>query len=973
MLVGPAPWDQLLAAKGLPSLRDTSLLAFDPLRRPIALLRFAAAVALVAGLAIALSRLGIEWQWFSQFNAQAVALNRWSIQIVTFCLVMGLGGYLQWKLLQRSWRLRRVIDAKDLPPSPLVALRGWTLLLLYGALLFLLAGALTYLVIQAQDLIVAPFSGEVITGIPVLADLPAGLLLGLVAGLLAPLLLWPLTTLRLTLAVALAGSATALARGWSLWLPALMAVPFGESDPVTGLDLSFSVLQLPALRLLLSVVFAQGVVGLASCFWLTFTERSSLTDMVFPGLTRSQQQMLQPQLAVLAFVAAMSQCLTPFNLMVEGTGVSAGAGFVDLHVSVPLRLLLALLLLAIGLGLLLPMPAGWMRRKLLIPLGVAALGVPVLQAILAPLVQRLWVQPRELAVESPYLARSIKATRSAFAIDIMNYMTMRPKERLSAADLAKSPGTLANIRLWDTKPLLSTNRELQQLRLYYRFPTAAVDRYPLTADAATKGSQQVIIAAREFDTSALSKKSRSWLNTHMVYTHGYGFTVSPVNTAGDDGLPLYFIKDIGSSAKVLGIAKLGIDSASVRKGLPVGQPRIYFGTMRKPYMIAPSKVAEFDYPDAGLGAINSSLSVRSGIKLYNYFERLMAAIYLGEPRLLFLSSLSPDSILLIRQQVNQRLKALVPFLDFESQPYLVTAKVEHGDGYRRDQYQYWFLDGFTSSRSYPYSDPSSTGLRYLRNPVKAVVDAYSGRVWLYVSDPNDPILRTWQRIFPNLFRPLSAMPKSLLSHIQVPQTQFEIQAEKLLQYHVKNVKSFYDGDDAWSLPLEIYGSATVKLKPYHATLQLPGEGKPEFVLLVPFTPSKRANLVGWLAVRNDPPNYGQQLLVRFPRQRLVLGPQQVSALIEQDPAISYQFGLWDRDGSKVVHGNMLVLPVGDSLLYVEPIYLQSKNSELPTLVRVVVTDGHTFVMQRNLKDALQKLVQAGGNRVAAPIKDPTAP
>ena len=273
----------------------------------MALLRFGAGVVLVAGLAIAFGRLGVEWQWFSQFDAEGVALKRWLIQVITFLLVMGLGAYLQWQQLQRCWRLRRVIDAKDLPPSPLLALRGRSLLLLYGALLLLLAGGLTYLVIQAQDLIVAPFSGQVITGIPVLADLPASLLLGLVGGLLGPLLLWPLTTLRISLAVALAGSATALARGWSLWLPALMAVPFGQRDPVTGLDLSFSVLQLPALRLLLSVVFAQGAVGLASCFWLTFTERSSLTDLAFPGLTRSQQKMLQPQLAVLAFVAAIGQ------------------------------------------------------------------------------------------------------------------------------------------------------------------------------------------------------------------------------------------------------------------------------------------------------------------------------------------------------------------------------------------------------------------------------------------------------------------------------------------------------------------------------------------------------------------------------------------------------------------------------------------------------------------------------------------
>lgn len=915
-----------------------------------------------------MSRLGIEWLWFSQFGAQAVALKRWLIQLLTFALVVGLGGILQLKQLQRCWRLRRVVDPKDLPPAPLVALRGWSLVALFALLLVVMATGLTYLVIQAQDLIDAPFSGQVITGIPRIVDLPAALLLGLVAGLTLPLLLWPLTTLRITLAVALVGSATALARGWSLWLPALLAVPFGQADPVSGLDLSFSVLQLPALRLLLSVVLAQGLVGLAGCFWLTFSERSSLTDLAFPGLTRAQQNVLQPQLALLAFVAALRQCLTPFDLMVKGTGVAAGAGFVDLHVSMPLRLLLAGLLLAIGIGLLVPMPAGWPRRRLLIPLLASALGVPVVQALVAPLVQRIWVQPRELAVESPYLARSIQATRAAFGLEAVYERTLYPKQHLTAADLAQDPGTLANIRLWDSKPLLSTNRELQQLRLYYRFPSAAVDRYPLAADASTKGSQQVLIAARELDTASLPKKSRSWLNRHMVFTHGYGFTVSPVNTAGADGLPLYFVKDIGRSAKVEGIAKLGIDTASVRKALPVGQPRFYFGTSKEPFAIAPSFVKEFDYPDAELGTVHTTYVRRTGINLFHPFNRWMAAVYLGDPRLMFLSTLKPSSKLLIRRQVNDRLRALAPFLHFDSPPYLVTARVPAGQGYRPEQHQYWFLDGYTSSRSYPYSDPSPGGLRYFRNPVKAVVDAYTGQIWLYVSDPQDPILRTWQRAFPELFNPLSAMPVSLLSHIQVPQYQFEIQAERLLQYHVKNVRTFYDGDDAWSLPLEIYGSTNVKVKPYHATLQLPGQSKPEFVLLVPFTPSKRSNLVGWLAARNDPPNYGEQLLVRFPQQRLLLGTQQVSALIEQDPAISYQFGLWNREGSKVVHGNMLVLPVGEGLLYVEPIYLQSKNSELPTLVRVVVTDGHVFVMQRNLKDALERLVARTGKLVAPPLQ-----
>ena len=347
----------------------------------------------------------------------------------------------------------------------------------------------------------------------------------------------------------------------------------------------------------------------------------------------------------------------------------------------------------------------------------------------------------------------------------------------------------------------------------------------------------------------------------------------------------------------------------------------------------------------------------------------MAAVYLGEARLLFSGALTPESKLLMRRQVNERLTALAPFLRFESQPYLVTARVTNSPGYDSHQHQYWLLDGFTTSRSYPYSDPNPSGIRYFRNPVKAVVDAHNGSIRLYVSDPSDPILRTWQRAFPELFQPLRAMPPALLRHIQVPQSQFAIQAERLLRFHVTNVRTFYNGDDVWSIPTEIYGSKTIPVKPYQAELQLPGQSRPEFVLLVPFSPLGRDNLVGWLAARNDAPNYGSQLLVRFPQQRLLLGPQQISALIEQDPAISYQFGLWNRTGSQVIHGNLLVLPVGRGLLYVEPIYLQSRNSDLPSLVRVVVTDGVTFVMERNLEDALTKLVtrQATAPKVPAEL------
>jgi len=937
---------------------------FLPALQPGQVCRWLALAALLLLGIVTVSRLTIEWHWFAEFDAQGLLLRRWLLQITAFVVVMGLGVPLQWQQLQRCWRLCQQARSKVLPAAPILQLGQWGLLLALTLLLLLLAAGLTYLMVQAHDLITAPFSGQVITGMPVLTDLPRGLLLGLALGLLVPLLLRPLTTLRIVLAAALAASATALARGWSLWLPALLAVPFGKPDPLTGLDLSFTVLQLPALQLLLSVVCAQAVVGLAGCLWMTLTEGTSLSDLRYRGLSREQQRVLRPQIAVLALVLAASNALAPFDLMVQGSGVASGAGWVDLHVRLPLRVLLAALLLITALALLLPRPRGWLRRQGLVPLVSAALLVPLAESVMAPLLQRLWVQPRELEVETPYLQRSIEATRDAFALNSMQERLLDPRQELKADDLRQAQGTVANIRFWDSRPLLATNRQMQQLRLYYRFASAAVDRYPLTADPKRDGSRQVLIAARELDTGSLPKAAATWLNRHLVFTHGYGFTVSSVNAVGPDELPLYFVNDLGRGGIVQGIPQLGIPSARAKEVLPVGRPRLYFSSAATPYAIAPSQVREFDYPDGDLN-IYSHYDGRAGIAVGTLPLRLMAAVYLREPRLLASGSLTASSRLLIRRQVNQRLAAILPFLRFESQPYLVTVRLPNSPDFSPGQHQYWMLDGFTTSRSYPYSEANKAGIRYFRNPVKAVVDAYDGRVWLYVSDPSDPILRTWRRAFPELFKPLAAMPQELQDHIQVPQSQFTIQAERLLRYHVTNVRTFYNGDDVWSIPLEIYGSSNVPVRPYHVTIQLPGQSKPEFVMLQPFSPLKRSNMVGWLVARNDPPHYGQLQLVRFPQQRLLLGPQQVSALIEQDPAISYQFGLWNRVGSRLIHGNLLVLPVGNGILYVEPIYLQSKNNDIPTLVRVVVTDGVTFVMEPDLKRALQVMVnrQGRGNTV----------
>ena len=929
--------------------------ALFPPRRPWRSLLILVLIPLALAASVELlSRMVVEWLWFRQFGFQSVLSRRWWFQLLAFAGVMGVGSLLQLKQLQRCWRLRQDQPGKELPPRPILRLGSRSLVLSLLGLMLLLAGGLGYLLIQARGLIAAPFSGEVITGLSVARELPLPALLALMALLVPPLLAWPLTTLRVVLSAALAASATALARGWSLWLPALLAAPFGEGDPLTGLDLSFTVLRLPAIHLLLSVALAQIAVGLAACLLTTLSEGTSLSDLTFPGLSRQQQSVLKPQLALLALTAGLSTALAPFNLMVEGSGVAAGAGWVDLHVRLPLRLLLALLLFLTAAGLLVPIPEGWLRRGVLIPLVLTSLTVPIGEWVLAPLAQRFLVQPRELSLETPFLERSIRATRRAFGLERVRSLTLEPRQTVTQADLASSPGTLDNIRLWDSQPLIAANRQLQQLRLYYTFYSAAVDRYPLQGLSPQDTSQQVLISARELDSNALPKGSRTWLNKHLVFTHGHGFTVSPVNAAGADGLPLFFVKDLGRGARVQGIAKLGISDPDAKQALPIGRPSLYFASGPAPYVIAPTRVQEFSYPEGDLN-VYTHYDGTLGISLAQAWQKFAAAVYLREPRILFTGAITPQTLLLLRRQVNKRLEALAPFLSFESQPYLVTARVSGGKDFRPEQHQYWLLDGFTKSRSYPYSDANPQGLRYFRNPVKAVVDAHDGRLWLYVSDGEDPLLQTWIKAFPELFQPLSAMPKALLQHIRVPQSQFDIQSERLLRYHVTNVSTFYNGDDVWSVPFEIYGTSKTAVKPYYVTMELPGENKTEFVMLLPFTPLKRSNLVGWLAARNDQPHYGELLLVRFPQQRLLLGPQQISALTDQDPAISLQFGLWNRMGSRLFRGNMLVLPIGKGLLYVEPIYLESKSNNLPTLVRVVVSDGSRFVMERDLRTALAKL------------------
>ncbi|MFM7675964.1 MAG: UPF0182 family protein [Synechococcus sp.] len=904
------------------------------------------------------ARFWVEWQWFAQFQFTGVLLLRWALQLAGLLLglALTLGGQL-W--LVRFWRLPRQGPTRlALPPLPYAGF----LLLVYGMQLVSLLMAARL----AHRLLLAPFDPRRLHGLIALEGLPPGPVLAVAVLLLALLLLRPLATARLSAALLGALGSVALARSWSLWSVALVARDSGLREPLLGADISFALLRFPALAFLLTLALVLLLGGLASAFWGLLARPPQLSDGRFAGFTAPVLLALRLPLALLALLAAGAFWLGRHQLLLSTVGSVPGAGWFDVHVSLPLRTLAALLALVLAVVILLPLPRRGVRGKAIAGVALALALTPLLQLLLQPVVQVMVVKPRELERETPYLERSIRATRNAFQLDRISSRNVNPRAHLTREDLAQGQATLRNIRLWDSQPLLATNRQLQQLRVYYRFSEPAVDRY-LLRPGHSAGRQQVIITPREMDQAALPTAARTWLNRHLVFTHGNGFTVSPVNTSGADGLPEYFISDLGASTRVQGSPSLGITADQVRSGIPIGRAALYFGALPSPYALAPSKVEEFDYPQ-GDENFYSHYSGAAGVPIGRPWQRFAASLYLGEPKLISRGALSPESRLLLRREVRERLRTLAPFLRFEGDPYLVSVQLPEEASFRSQQHQYWIVDGFTTSRSYPYSAalPGDPDIRYLRNSVKAVVDAYNGSVVFYVSEPDDPILASWRRLFPSLFQPLWTMPAPLQAHIRYPLRQFELQTAQLLRYHVTDPRVFYSGDDVWQVPMELYGSSQVPVKPYHISAQVAGRQKPEFLLLQPLTPLARPNLAGWLAARSDAPHYGELLLLRFPSQTPIFGPEQMQALINQNPRISQQFGLWDRAGSEVIQGNLLVMPIGEALLYVEPVYLKARKGGLPTLTRVVVSDGTRIAMEDSLEKGIEALLDPRRSSLAAP-------
>lgn len=749
-----------------------------------------------------------------------------------------------------------------------------------------------------------------------------------------------------------------LSEHWDKVLQFFHPTLFNSSEAVFNKDISFYVFTLPVLQLLELWLTGLALYGFVSVLLVYLLSGNSLSEGRFPGFSREQQRHLYGLGGCLMLAIALNFWLSRYELLYSTRGVTYGASYTDVIAQLPANTILSILAIAIAAiffwYLLLRYRKSLCNRLLFYGLGlysVLAVGIGI---VLPYAVQYLLVQPNELAKERPYIERAIALTRQAFALNNIDTQSFSPQGQLSEADLRANELTIRNIRLWDKQPLLETNRQLQQIRLYYRFPDADIDRYTIATEAdKNKNSdrRQILISARELDYSAVPQQAQTWVNQHLIYTHGYGFTLSPVNTVAPGGLPEYFVRDIGSDRA----GALTVSNEAVRDSIPIGNPRIYYGEITNNYVMTGTSVRELDYPSGSENAYNI-YDGRGGINVGSSWRKLLFAKYLNDWRMVFTPEFLPETKVLFRRNIIQRVQAIAPFLRFDRDPYLVAADPQDPN-IQTQSSLYWIVDAYTTSDRYPYSDPASVGINYIRNSVKVVIDAYHGSVNFYVADRSDPIIKTWLAIFPSLFKPLDAMPASLRNHIRYPIDFFKIQSEQLMTYHMSDPQVFYNREDQWQIPNEVYGDKPQLVEPYYLITSLPIVPFEEFILLLPYTPSQRTNLIAWLAARSDGENYGKLLLYVFPKQRLVFGPEQIEARINQDPVISQQISLWNRQGSRTIQGNLLIIPIEQSLLYVEPLYLEATQNSLPTLVRVIVAYENRIVMAQTLEQALQAIFQ----------------
>ncbi len=723
---------------------------------------------------------------------------------------------------------------------------------------------------------------------------------------------------------------------WGVFLRFLYQVPYGANDPLYDKDIGFYLFALPAyvvvknwmlLTLFLSALLAGAV------YWVHGDIRYDAQRRSISPIAIAHGSML---LGFFFAVKTWSYGLDRYLLLYGDNGVVVGASYTDIHVELPVLWLL------IGLSIIAAFAAWANLRVRTYRLPVAATvfvfgGSFVLSVVVAGLFQRVFVKPDELEREKPYIERNIALTQQAYNLHQITAKPFPAEQDLTSKTLEANKPTIDNIRLWDWQPLMDTYAQLQEIRTYYKFHDVDVDRYWLDG-----AYQSVMLSARELKSSRLPPNAQTWVNRHILFTHGNGAVMSPVTRKSAEGLPLFYLRDIPPVAT---------------GGPEIHEPRIYYGEETDSYVIVKGSTPEFDYPK-GKDNIYAAYDGTGGVPVGGIARRILFAWHFNDVNLLLSSYITGDSRIMIRRNIQERVHTIAPFLRLDHDPYLVIS----------DGRLFWMQDAYTTSDYFPYARPvQGLHLNYIRNSVKVVVDAYNGTVDFYLMDSADPIAATYQRIFPGLFKPFAAMPPGLQKHIRYPEDLFLIQARVYQAYHMEAADVFYNREDLWQFPRQPGGGGTAMMAPYYIIMRLPGEPQAEFFLMIPMVPSRRDNMIAWLAARCDPPDYGKLIVYEFPKEKLVYGPFQIEARINQNTEISQQLTLWNQMGSRVIRGaNLLVIPIENSILYVSPLYLRAEHGHLPELKRVIASYGEHVVMKETLAEALSALFTEPSAAPAAP-------
>jgi uncharacterized membrane protein (UPF0182 family) len=707
-----------------------------------------------------------------------------------------------------------------------------------------------------------------------------------------------------------------MAQKWDVLLKFFNAVPFGQVDPVFGQDYSFYLFHLPLWVLVKSVLWEGLVVVSIGVGLIYFFKRFVCLDPKGVVILPEARRTLFFLAACFFLLMAADFYFKRFGLLTEGNGTVTGIGYADDFARLPLLIIMSGVAILGAVLSLLGIFAGGFKKVVWTAGGLAVLyfGGGVYPTIL----QKFVVDPNELIKETPYIEHTIAGSLRGYGLDQTENHVLEGTASLTAENIKANAPTIENIRLWDEEPLLDTLGQIQEIRTYYQFNSVDNDRYMIDGVY-----RQTLLSPRELLASSLP--NRTWINEHLTFTHGYGVSMSPVNQVTPEGLPVLLIKDIPPQSSV---------------DLTVTRPEIYFGELPNDHVFVNTGTKEFDYPE-GEKNVYTNYQGKGGVTIGSFIRKAIMAARFKTMKILFSQDIENDSRVLMYRNITERVQKVAPFLRLDNDPYLVIS------GGRL----LWIYDAYTVSDRFPYSEMIPNFGNYVRNSVKIVIDAYEGSMNFYIADSKDPIILTYRKIFPGLFKDLDAMPEDMKSHIRYPSDLFSIQTFIYATYHMSTPQVFYNKEDQWEIP-EIDSRI---MKPYYTIMKLPAKEKEEYILMLPFTPKGKSNLSAWMVARSDGDHYGKLVVYTFPKQKLIYGPSQIVARINQDADVSRQISLWDQRGSSVIQGNLLVIPIEETLIYVRPLYLKADAGKIPELKRVIVGYEDNIAMEKTLDEALHKI------------------